>query len=81
MTTPDPRELLHRQIDHLPAEVVEQIADFTLFLIKRHRLEAPYSEWSGDEWQAFALEQFFRDEGEGEEVSYSLDDAQEIFRR
>jgi len=31
------REYLHEQIDHLPDEVVEQIADFAWFVMSRRR--------------------------------------------
>lgn len=65
------REQLHKQIDVLPDEVVEQIADFTAFLITKKGIEIERSQW-----QNFALAQFFR---EDDEVWYSLDDAQEVF--
>lgn len=70
------RERLHRQIDELPDDVVEQIADFTLFVMARRELAPRYGDWDPDEWQTFVLEQFFRD---GDEVEYSLDDAEEIY--
>lgn len=75
------REALHQQIDHLPAEVVRQIADFALFLIQRYQLGASYIGWSQDERQACALEQFFCEEDEVEEISHCPDDTQEIFRQ
>lgn len=65
------REQLHKQIDVLPDEVVEQIADFTAFLMVKKGVEIERSQW-----QDFALAQFFR---EGDEVGYSLDDAQAVF--
>lgn len=71
------REQLHQQIDALPDDVVEQIADFTLFMMARHQLAPAYAEWSGRQWQDFALAQFFR---EDENVEYFLEDAQEIYR-
>jgi hypothetical protein len=77
MATIDIREQLHEQIDRLPDEVVEQIADFTLFVMARRQISPVYSDWNHDQWQTFTLEQFFR---EDDEVAYSLEDAQEIFR-
>ena len=65
------REQLHKQIDVLPDDVVEQIADFTVFLIAKKGVEIERSQW-----QDFALVQFFR---EDDEVVYSLDDAQDVF--
>ncbi len=72
------RDQLHRQIDSLPEEVVEQIADFTLFVMARKKLSPAYTEWERNQWQSFAVEQLFSEE---DEVTYSLDDAQEVFRR
>lgn len=72
------REQLHKQIDNLPEELVEQIADFTLFVMARKKLTPVYSEWERNQWQSFALGQLFDEE---DEVTYSLEDAQEVFRR
>jgi hypothetical protein len=74
------REQLHKQIDSLPQELVEQIADFTLFVMARKKLSPGYAEWEHSQWQSFALEQLF-DEDEEDEVTYSLEDAEEVFRR
>lgn len=76
MTTIDIREQLHKQIDHLPDEIVEEIADFTLFVMARRRITPTYADWNQNQWQAFALKQLFR---EDDEVEYSLEDAQEIY--
>ena len=76
MTTFNLREHLHKQIDRLPDEVVEQIADFTSFLIARRKLSRAYSDWSSADWQKFALEQFFH---EDDEVEYSIEDAKEVY--
>lgn len=70
------REQLHKQIDQLPDEIVEQIADFTLFVMARRQMKPAYADWEQEQWQAFTLEQFFREE---DEVEYTLDDAQEIY--
>jgi predicted component of type VI protein secretion system len=71
------REQLHHQIDALPDDVVEQIADFALFVMARRQLNKRYTDWSNQEWQAFALEQLLRD---GDDVEYTLDDAKEIYK-
>lgn len=72
------RDQLHKQIDILPEELVEQIADFTLFVMARKKLTPVYAEWERSHWQSFALEQLFAEE---DEVTYSLEDAEEVFRR
>ncbi len=76
MTTTDIREQLHAQIDNLPADIVEQIADFTLFVMSRRQIAPLYADWRQTEWQTFVLEQFFHDE---DDVTYSLADAREIY--
>lgn len=76
MTTIDIRKQLHKQIDRLPNEVVEQIADFTLFVMARQQILPVYAEWDPNQWRNFILEQFFR---EDDEVEYILEDAQEIY--
>lgn len=77
MTTVNLREQLHKQIDHLPDEIIEQIADFTLFVMARRRAVPTYAEWDYDQWQNFTLEQFFR---EHDEVEYTLKDAKKIYQ-
>jgi hypothetical protein len=76
MTNATIREQLCKQIDNLPDDVVEQVADFTLFLMARRQIAPSYVDWNSNEWQDFALEQLFR---EDDEVEYSLRDAQEIY--
>ncbi|MEA3351457.1 MAG: hypothetical protein U9Q82_12605 [Chloroflexota bacterium] len=76
MTTVTFREQLHSQIDRLPDEVVQQISDFTFFVMTRQKITPMYNDWSNSQWQAFSLEQFFRGD---EEVEYSLEDAEEIY--
>jgi len=71
------REQLHSQIDKLPDEVVQQIADFTFFVMARREIAPLYDDWNISQWQAFSLEQFF---SEADEVEYSLEDAEEIYR-
>jgi len=76
MTTLTIREQLYKQIDNLPDDVVEQIADFTLFVMARRRITPGYVDWDSNQWQDFALGQLYR---EDDEVEYSLEDAQEIY--
>jgi hypothetical protein len=78
MTTVTIREQLYKQIDSLPDDVVEQIADFTLFVMARRRItpSSSYVDWDRSQWQDFALGQLFR---EDDEVEYSLEDSQEIY--
>jgi len=71
------RERLHRQIDRLPDDLVEQVADFVLFLMAKHKDTPGYEEWDEQQWRDFVLEQFFR---EDEEVTYTLSDAKEVYR-
>lgn len=70
------REQLYKQIDSLPDDAVEQIADFVLFVMAKRRIGPGYADWGSQQWQEFALEQLFRDE---DEVEYSLKDAREIY--
>lgn len=78
MTTVTIREQLYKQIDNLPDDVVEQIADFALFVMARRQItpSSSYVEWGSNQWQDFALGQLFR---EDDEIEYSLEDAQEIY--
>jgi len=45
MTTVTIREQLYKQIDNLPDDVVEQIADFTLFVMARRQISPSYVDW------------------------------------
>ena len=76
MTTMTIREQLHKQIDSLPDDIVQQIADFALFMMARRKLSSAYVDWNSSQWQDFVLGQFFREE---DEVEYSLKDAQEVY--
>jgi hypothetical protein len=77
MTSGNYREQLHKLIDILPDDVVEEIADFTLFVMARRQIKPEYEDWNNKQWQDFALGQFFR---EDDEVEYTLNDAKEIYR-
>ena len=76
MTTISVREQLHKQIDDLPDDIVQQIADFALFVMSRRGISSAYVDWNNDQWQDFVLEQFFAEE---DEVEYTLEDAQEVY--
>ena len=76
MATENIREQLYQQIDRLPDEVVEQIADFTLFVMARRQISPSYAEWGHHQWQVFTLERFFK---EDDETEYTLEDAQGIY--
>ena len=76
MTIITVREQLHQQIDNLPDDIVQQIADFALFVTVRRGISSAYVDWNNDQWQEFVLEQFFREE---DEVEYSLQDAKEVY--
>ncbi|HEX6305334.1 MAG TPA: hypothetical protein VFZ76_14165 [Anaerolineales bacterium] len=73
----DIREQLHKQIENLPDDVVEQIADFAMFIMAKRQISPDYEDWDVSQWQDFALAQLFRDE---DEVEYSLQDAEEIYK-
>lgn len=75
------RNRLHEQIERLPDELVEQIADFALFLLAKQKVAPLYEDWSDHLWQEFSLQQFFRAEAgaEHDEVEYSLKDAREVY--
>ena len=70
------RELLHHQLDQLPDDIIQQIADFTFFVMSRRNIAPAYVEWGDNEWQKFALGQFFR---EDDEVEYTLKEAKEVY--
>lgn len=70
------REQLHQQIDHLPDEIVQLVADFASFVMARRQITPIYSDWHDNQWQDFTLEQFFREE---DETVYTLKDAQEVY--
>ena len=71
------RDQLHKQIDLLPDNLVEQIADFALFLLAKRKAAPEYEDWSEQQWQNFSLDQFFR---EDDDVTYTIADAKEVYR-
>ena len=79
MTTTVSRKQLQKQIEQLPDDVVQQIADFTFFVMARRNIDPLYANWTTSQWQDFSLEQFFRERDD--DVEYTLDDAQEKKRK
>ena len=78
MTTHSVREQLRQQLDILPDDMIVEIADFAAFILARRQGKLSYGDWTDNEWQQLALGQFLR---EADDVEYTLDDAQEIYRR
>ncbi len=76
MTATTVRDRLHQQIDILPDDVVQQVADFMFFVMNRRQTGDEVYDWSEDDWRTFASEQFFREE---DKVTYTLEDAKEIY--
>jgi hypothetical protein len=72
------REQLHKQIDLLPDDLVQEIADFAFFLLAKRKAAPLYEDWNEQQWRDFSLEQFFREEGD--EVTYAIADAKEVYR-
>ncbi len=72
------RQQLQRQIEHLPDDVLQEVADFMAFVLARRRYGVTIDDWDDETWQRMALEQFFREE---DEVEYSLEDAVEVYVR
>lgn len=77
MSTLTLRKQLDQQLDMLPEDVLTIIADFAAFLVERRKHAVTISDWTETEWQQFALQHFFADAGD--EVTYSLHDAQEVY--
>ncbi len=78
MNTTSLREQLSRQLYELPDEIVNEIADFTAFVLTRRKAASPYIEWSDSQWQALSLSQFLRDADD--DVEYLLSDAEEVYQ-
>jgi hypothetical protein len=72
------RDRLHKEIDQLPDEIVEQIANLTSFLMGHHNVAPLHDDWEQEEWQHFAWAQFFREEKD--DVEYTIKDAKEIYQ-
>lgn len=55
MNTLQIRQQLHQRIDNLPDDAIEEIADFTLFIMAKKQMPPLYEEWTTLQWQDFAL--------------------------
>jgi predicted Rossmann fold nucleotide-binding protein DprA/Smf involved in DNA uptake len=72
------REQLHQQIDSLPDHIVEQIANLIISMTTQQKIAvSEYTDWQNIQWQEFSLTQFFH---EDDEIQYSLEDAEEIYK-
>jgi len=71
------REQLHQQIDQLPDRIVEQIANFISSIITQQNNIPEYSNWKHKDGQKVSLQEFFC---EDDEIEYSLEDSQEIYK-
>jgi len=71
------RERLHQEIDRLPDRVVEKLMNFICSISTEQNDLSDYIDWQNKDWQEFSLEQFFREE---DDIEYSLEDTQEIYR-
>lgn len=71
------REKMQIQLSLLPDSLLQEVADFTAFIMARHQIESPYQDWQEDEWSQFALEQFIR---ESDDVDYTIADAEEVYQ-
>jgi hypothetical protein len=74
------RDRLHEQINRLPDELVEEVADFILFLAAKQKRSPNYHDWDDRQWQEFVAQQFLRAEDE-DDVEYSLKDAREVYHQ
>lgn len=79
MSTATARERLNRQLNELPDDIVDEIADFTAFVLARRQIPAPYLDWTEGQWKTLSLSQFLRD-ADGD-VEYTLNDAEEVYNR
>ncbi len=79
MATASLREQLYQQLDHLPDDLIAEIADFTAFVLACRRKAIDYTDWDQTQWRAFVLEQFLRESDE--DVEYTLEDAKEVYHQ
>lgn len=73
MNTIDLRERLYQQLEELPDDIVDEIADFTAFVAARRRMPATYLEWTDHQWGRMMLGQFLRDTDD--DIEYTIDDS------
>jgi hypothetical protein len=72
------REQLHQQVEQLPEDLLPEIAEFVLFKLARRARTSRYTGWSEHEWQDFAIDPLLRETED--DVEYSLDDAEVVYR-
>jgi len=72
------REELRQQVEILPEDLIQEVADFAAFLLLRRQKTINYQEWNEANWQQFTLQHFFRDTEN--DVAYSLANAKEIYQ-
>jgi len=72
MSTSRLRKQVQQQIESLPEDVLQEVADFMAFVLARRGYEGEIDDWDDASWQQMALEQFFR---EDEAVEYTIEDA------
>ena len=75
--TASTRDELRRQLDFLPDDMLQEVADFVAFILAR-RGKLDYENWTEEEWRAFSATQFLK---EADDVEYSLKDAEDISER
>lgn len=80
MNTASLRKTLHQRIDVMPDFMVHRLATVIDIFTSRFANDAEIVDWTEEEWQSFAMKQFFRDEDD-DPVVYTLNDAQEIYNR
>lgn len=72
------REQLHQQIDRLPDDIIEQIANLILSITTQQKISvSEYTDRESSQWQEFSLTQLFCKD---DEIEYSLEDAEEIYQ-
>ncbi|MFZ1755877.1 MAG: hypothetical protein WAU10_19140 [Caldilineaceae bacterium] len=72
------REKMQVQLNLLPESLLREVADFTAFIMARHRIESPYSDWQEGEWSRFALDHLLRESDD--KVEYTIADAEEVYK-
>lgn len=77
MKTSFKRDQLYRQIDILSDDLVEQVADFVLFLLAKQKAPPRYGDWDKEHWHNFSLGQRFP---KNDDVTCTIADGKKIYR-
>ena len=72
------REKMQIQLNLLPESLLQEVVDFTAFIMARHNIESPYSDWQDGEWSQFALDHLLRESDD--DVEYTIADAEEVYK-